>query len=83
LCSGLNNDKPTDLIKTDISTRPVTVHFCTNKVNTTVLTARRMRWAGHAACMGRSEVHTGFWWGDLREGDHLEDPDVDGRIILK
>jgi hypothetical protein len=31
----------------------------------------------------RGEVHTGFWWGDLREGDHLEDPDVDGRIILK
>jgi hypothetical protein len=23
------------------------------------------------------EVHTGFWWGDLREKDHLEDPDVD------
>jgi hypothetical protein len=29
------------------------------------------------------EVHTGFWWGDLREGDHLENPDVDGRIVLK
>jgi hypothetical protein len=33
--------------------------------------------------MGRGEVYTGFWWGNLRERDHLEDLDVDGRIILK
>jgi hypothetical protein len=33
--------------------------------------------------MGRGEVHTAFWWGDLREGDHLEGLGVDGTIILK
>ena len=32
--------------------------------------------------MGRGEVHTGFWWRNMRESDHLEDPVVDGRIIL-
>jgi hypothetical protein len=29
------------------------------------------------------EVHTGFWWGKLRERDHLEYLGVDGRIILR
>ena len=24
-----------------------------------------------------------FWWGNLREGGHLEDPGMYGRIILK
>jgi hypothetical protein len=24
-----------------------------------------------------------FWWGNLREEDHLEDPGIDERIILK
>jgi len=32
---------------------------------------------------GRGDVHTGFWWGDLRERNHLEDLRVDGRIIWK
>jgi len=25
----------------------------------------------------------GFWWGNLRERGHLEDPGVDGQIILR
>jgi len=29
------------------------------------------------------EVYTGFWWGNLRVRDHLGDPGVDGRIILR
>jgi len=32
--------------------------------------------------LGRGEAYTGFWWGNLWEGDHLGDPGVDGRIIL-
>ena len=31
----------------------------------------------------REEVYTGFWWGNLKERDHLEDPSVGGRIILR
>ena len=31
--------------------------------------------------MGRKELCTGFWWGNLKEQDHLEDLGIDGRII--
>ena len=30
----------------------------------------------------RGEAYSGFCWGNLRERDHLEDPGVDGRIII-
>jgi hypothetical protein len=33
--------------------------------------------------MGKGEAYTGFWWGNLKNRDHLEDPGVDGRVILK
>ena len=46
-----------------------------------VINSRRMRWAGHVARTGRGEMHIGFWWGNLREGHHLEDPGIDGTII--
>jgi len=31
----------------------------------------------------RGEAYTGFLWETLRGRDHLEDPGVDGRIILR
>jgi hypothetical protein len=32
---------------------------------------------------GRGEVHTGFWWGSLREGVYLEVLSIDKKIILE
>jgi hypothetical protein len=33
---------------------------------------------------GRGGLYTGFYlWGNLRERDHLENPRVDGRIMLR
>jgi hypothetical protein len=37
-----------------------------------------MRWAEHVA-----EVHRGFWWGNPKERDHLEEWGIDWRILLK
>ena len=48
-----------------------------------LIKSRRIKWAGHVASMGRVEVYTGYWWGNLRERDHLEDLDIDCRIILR
>jgi hypothetical protein len=45
--------------------------------------SRLLRWATHVELRGTGQVHTGFKWENLRDGDHLEDPGVDGRIILK
>jgi hypothetical protein len=45
--------------------------------------SRRMRWAGHVACMGDRRGAYRVWWGDLKETDHLKDLSIDGRIILK
>ena len=45
--------------------------------------SRRMRLTRHVARMGKREAYSGFWWGNLRERDHLEEPGVVWRIILR
>jgi hypothetical protein len=48
-----------------------------------VIKSRRTSWAGQVAHTGEKRGVCGLWWGDLREGDHLGDTGVDGRMILK
>jgi hypothetical protein len=43
--------------------------------------SRRVRWSGHVAGIGKGEVHTWFWWRELRERDNLEDICIDGRTL--
>ena len=38
---------------------------------------------GGACSTCEGEVQTVFWWGILRERDHLEDPGADGRVIFR
>ena len=70
------------------------VYYCSLLVYDTVVTdfwmvvqpppkSRRMRWAGHVARRGRRQAFIGFWWGNRKERDHLEESAVDGRIILR
>jgi hypothetical protein len=48
-----------------------------------VIKSRGRRWVGHVARMEERKVFTGFWCGSLRKSEHLEDPGVNERIILK
>jgi hypothetical protein len=48
-----------------------------------VMKSRRLRWRGHVAGMGERRGAYRVWWGNLRERDHLENPGLDGRIILR
>jgi len=48
-----------------------------------VIKWRRMRWTEHVVHMGEERCIQGFWLRNLRERDHLGDPGIDGRIILR
>jgi hypothetical protein len=44
--------------------------------------SRRMRWVRNVAPIGEKDMYTCFWRGNQRERDHMEEPGIDGRIIL-
>jgi len=48
-----------------------------------LIKSRRMIWAVHVARMGIGEAHAGFCLENLRVRNHLGEPGVDGRVLLK
>jgi len=48
-----------------------------------VIRLRRMRWAGHVAHMGEGRGAYRILVEKPRERDHLGDPGIDGRIIVR
>jgi hypothetical protein len=88
LCNAISVDEVASAapVNASVVNRIIVVYY-TNDVYCSssivhVIKSRIMRWAGHGARMGSTESCRGFWWGNMREGDHLEDPSVDVRIIL-
>jgi len=60
----------------------ISLHF-TSQRNTGWQNREECNGWGMWRVLGRGEVCTGFWWGNLKEREHWRDPDVDGRIILR
>jgi len=66
-CGKLNNEEFNDL-------------YCSPNIDR-VIQSRRMRWARYIARM-REKIAVYRVQGNLKEEDHLGDPNVDGRVIL-
>ena len=48
-----------------------------------VMKTENNKMVGSRSMYGGAEVCIGFWWGNFRERDHLEDQGINGRIILR
>jgi hypothetical protein len=60
---------------------PGVLYFSPNIIR--LVNSRKKIWAENEPRRGRGEVNLDFCWGNLRERDHLEEPDTDGKIILE
>jgi hypothetical protein len=62
-----------------------------NRVSRRIFRRKRDEVTGEWRKLHNEELHdlycgeacTEFWWGNFRERDHLGDPGVDGKIILR
>jgi len=48
-----------------------------------LIKSRRITGEGYFHVSARGKIHTGFWWENLTERDHLKELGADGKIILK
>jgi hypothetical protein len=47
-----------------------------------VTKSRSVRWVGYVARMVKRIMSTEFWWGNLKQRNHLENLRAEGRITL-
>ena len=75
-CHGL----PTDLTEVQIV---VLLLLCDKLQNVVRLAKQLNKLYNCITVLLKAKMCTEFWWGNLRERDHLVDPGGDGRIIFR
>jgi hypothetical protein len=48
-----------------------------------MIKSRRMKWAGHVACIEGIRNSYAFWLENMKERNHSENLGIDGKIILE
>jgi hypothetical protein len=59
------------------------IHDLCSSLNIIMAIKSRMRWVEHVVHMGKKRNAYRFLVRNVKEGEHLEDPGICGKIILK